>query len=79
MEKSLAEQRFAAGVQVKIHIKVDTGMSRIGFLYQVPERDAAVIDEIEDVCHMKGLYPEGILLFSVSDEGEPETFYRESI
>ncbi len=73
MEKSWQKPlQVAAGVQVKIHIEVDTGMSRIGFLYQVPERDAAVIDEIEDVCHMKGLYPEGIFThFSVSDEGEP--------
>ena len=77
--KELAEHAVAAGVQVKIHIKVDTGMSRIGFLYQVPERDAAVIDEIEDVCHMKGLYPEGIFThFSVSDEGEPGDFFTEN-
>lgn len=76
--KELAEYAVAAGVQVNIHIKVDTGMSRIGFLYQEPKRDFAVIDEIEDICRMSGLYPEGIFThFSVSDQGEPGDFFTE--
>ena len=34
-----------------------------------------MIDEIEDVCHMKGLYPEGILLiFLFQMKGNRETF-----
>ncbi|MFQ9440894.1 MAG: alanine racemase [Acutalibacteraceae bacterium] len=50
-------------------------MSRIGFLYRVPERDAAVIDEIEDVCHMK-VCLRYFYSFSVSDEGEPGDFLQ---
>ncbi len=76
--KELAEHAQKAGVQVKIHVKVDTGMSRIGFLYHMPERDAEVLDEIEAVCHMPGLYSEGIFThFAVSDEGEPGDFFTE--
>lgn len=59
-----------AGVTVKIHLKVDTGMSRIGFLYQNPQRDFAAIEEMEAACRLPGLYPEGIFThFAVSDEG----------
>lgn len=77
--KELAEYATAAGIQVKIHIKVDTGMSRIGFLYQIPKRDMSVIDEIDQVCHMPGLYPEGIFThFSVSDEGESGDCFTEN-
>ena len=77
--RELAEYAAASGVSVNIHIKVDTGMSRIGFLYQIPERDRAVIDEIAAVCRMRGLHPEGIFThFAVSDEGEPGEFFTEN-
>lgn len=76
--KELSEHAARLGVTVKIHIKVDTGMSRIGFLYQDIQRDAAVLPEIETVCRMDGLMPEGIFThFAVSDEGEDgEAFTR---
>ncbi len=65
--------RFAAedNVNVKIHIKLDTGMSRIGFMYQNTERDAQSIDTIEKVCSLPNLIHEGIFThFAMSDEGE---------
>lgn len=65
--------RFAVrdNVNVKIHIKLDTGMSRIGFMYQNTERDAQSIDLIERVCHLPNLIHEGIFThFALSDEGE---------
>jgi len=37
----------------KIHIKIDTGMGRYGFL-------PSQLDEIEKVCHTKNIYAEGI-------------------
>ena len=52
----------AATGQVKIHIKVDTGMSRIGF------RSA---DEIREACSLPKLVPEGVFThFASADEGE---------
>lgn len=58
------------GVTVKVHVKLDTGMSRIGFMYQNPERDRDSITEIVRVCKLSGLEHEGIFThFAVSDEG----------
>lgn len=69
--QSLSDNAVKAGVNVKIHIKLDTGMSRIGFMYQQPERDSASIEEIADACSLPRLIPEGIFThFALSDEGE---------
>lgn len=65
----LSQECARLGVALPIHVKVDTGMSRLGFVYQGQEHDA--IDAIEQVCQMKGLVPEGIFThFAVSDEGD---------
>lgn len=58
-------------VTVKAHIALDTGMSRIGFMYQNIDRDFASIDTIERVCKLPSLDFEGIFThFFVSDEAE---------
>lgn len=55
-------------IEIKIHIKVDTGMSRIGFMCQEFPRDYNSIEEIKKACELKGLIPEGIFThFCVSD------------
>ena len=58
-------------VEVKTHIKLDTGMSRIGFMCQEFPRDDYSIEEIKTACSLKGLIPEGIFThFCVSDCAE---------
>lgn len=58
-------------VTVNIHIKLDTGMSRIGIMCQQFERDNQSIDIIEKICKLPNLYHQGIFThFAVSDEAE---------
>lgn len=68
--QELSHYARAAGVTVRAHLKIDTGMSRLGFYFQEIGRDAAAIEEVKSVCALPGLYPEGIFThFAVSDGG----------
>lgn len=67
--KMLSRKCKSEGVHCKIHIKVDTGMSRLGFLCHSFPQNNNSIDEIELACKMDNLINEGIFThFSVSDE-----------
>lgn len=67
--KELSKSAKADGVDVKIHIKLDSGMGRIGF--DCIHENNKMLDSIVDVCEMGGLVPEGIFThFAVADEGE---------
>ncbi len=75
--RALSEEAKKAGVTVNAHIKIDTGMSRIGFLYHDSVEDADVISEIEEVCKLSGIYPEGIFThFADADCADGELFTR---
>lgn len=75
--KRLSKKAVECGVQVSIHIKVDTGMSRLGFVYHDSVRDAKSVEEIASVCKLEGLYAEGIFThFASADEENGELFTR---
>lgn len=64
--KALSENAVEKNVTVKIHIKIDTGMGRIGFQCVNEE-----LDMVEQVCNMSGIVYEGIFThFASADEGE---------
>ena len=70
--KEYADQLSSCAVEnncrVNIHIKLDTGMGRIGFLC---DEAISSLDEIVDVCRMDGFTCEGIFThFAMSDCGE---------
>lgn len=66
LEYSAAAQ--ALGQELKIHIKLDTGMSRLGFLCS-GEYFQEGLENVLRSCRLPGLVPEGIYThFAVSDE-----------
>lgn len=68
--KELANECEKQNTKIKIHIKIDTGMSRLGFYFQDIQRDINSIKEIKAVCAMPYFISQGIFThFAVSDEG----------
>ncbi len=68
---ALNEAAAAAAVQVTVHIKLDTGMSRIGFVYHDENADAAALSEIAAACRLPQLHAEGVFThFATADEAE---------
>ncbi|MDD3959238.1 MAG: alanine racemase [Oscillospiraceae bacterium] len=53
--RALSEQASAANRTIKIHIKIDTGMNRVGFLPSEPS-----FGEILEISRMPGIFIEGI-------------------
>ncbi len=69
--RELSDEAVKQNVNVRIHIKVDTGMSRIGFMYQDSQRDEDSVRQMENALNMPNLISEGIFThFAVSDEAE---------
>ena len=64
--KALSDNSIEQGVEVVIHLKIDSGMGRIGF--RCVESD---LEQASEVCNLPGLKAEGIFThFASADEGE---------
>jgi len=71
--RAYSDEAVHHGGTLTVHMKVDTGMSRVGFLCQGTHFDRAVEDIVE-ACRLPGLRPEGIFThFAVSDEPDGES------
>ena len=55
--------------KIKIHIKIDTGMNRIGFRYTGKNKDKDIIEKIKEIKNLDNIIAEGIFThFAVADE-----------
>ena len=76
--KALAEAARLADVSVKVHIKVDTGMGRLGFALRREEETLPCANLIKACFESKALLPEGIFThFASADEGEAGRAFTE--
>ena len=75
--EALADCAADQGVRVKIHIKLDTGMGRIGFLCNGQDELADALQ----ICRQPTLIPEGIFTHfsSASDGEEGEVFTKRQL
>ena len=73
--KALSDAAVQAGVTLDVHIKLDTGMSRVGFF----AADGSLpVEEIAAACALPALNPNGIFThFAVADEQDGDAFTRE--
>ena len=63
-----SEEAVRLGKTLRVHMKLDTGMSRLGFLCAGKHFEEGV-DHLVTACRLPGLDPEGVFThFSVSDE-----------
>ncbi len=69
LAQALSEAAGAAGKRAKIHLKVDTGMSRLGVLDHDPERAA---EEVAALCALPHLKPEGIFTHFADADGDED-------
>ncbi len=73
MAETISEAAQKLGKTVRLHIKLDTGMSRIGYMADEAADKAAVIDEIIGISRLKNIEIEGIFThFSKADEPEED-------
>ncbi len=71
--KALSAAAVRAGKKLKIHVKVDTGMGRLGFFYTEDDEEAAlerVGGEIAALCALPGLEAEGSFTHFANADGD---------
>ncbi len=67
--KLLSDKAVILGVNINIHLKIDTGMSRLGLMCNFSSDNKEVISEALCISKLPNLNPEGIYThFAVSDE-----------
>ena len=69
LAQALSQAAGAAGRRAKIHLKADTGMSRLGALAHDPQ---AAAKELAALCALPHLEPEGIFTHFADADGDEE-------
>ncbi len=78
--EAMSGAALAGGRRLAVHVKVDTGMGRIGLLPEGrhPDGEGAAVPEIERIAGLRGLVPEGIYThFAASDSRDKTSAVRQ--
>ena len=69
--KALSETAQRLGKTLKVHIKLDTGMGRLGFRWEDGD-NTVVTDEMAQLCALPGLEVEGMFTHFAAADGDEE-------
>lgn len=69
--RALSDAAQALGKRLTVHLKVDTGMTRLGFLWR-EGREKETADTLAQVCALPGLRVEGMFTHFANADGDPE-------
>lgn len=73
--QELAAQARRAGVRVSVHVKLDTGMSRLGIPAQGPQQASEAARAVERLGDLGGLAVDGLFThFAAADTPEEDSF-----
>ena len=75
--EGLSREARRLGVVLPVHIKVDTGMSRVGFFCHEEAEIPETAQRIVSVCRLPGLQPEGIFTHFTSADEEDDGGFTE--
>ena len=75
MAEAFASQAKAAGRRLRTHIKVDTGMGRLGILASMTPRERRV-QEILDIAQLPGLEIEGLFTHLATADGSDSSYAK---
>jgi len=74
--KALSAAAVKAGKNLTIHVKLDTGMGRLGFVCGDGD-NAAVLRDIQTLCTLSGLEAEGVFMHFANADGSKEYTERQ--
>ena len=75
--ETLSNCAEAAGKPISIHLKIDTGMGRLGMLFISPDRDGTdTVETIEKIRRLPGLNVEGIFTHFAAADSIDKTYSR---
>ncbi len=69
MGRQLSQIACQAGQRLPIHVKLDTGMSRLGFFWDGEEKTA---EEMAQLCRLPGLEAQGMFTHFANADGDPD-------
>ena len=69
---ALSQAARQAGKALRIHVKLDTGMGRLGFVWNRGEENAKVVEDIAALCALPGLEAEGMFTHFADADGSEE-------
>ncbi len=72
----LSETALSRGEKIRIHIKTDTGMGRLGLLTFPDENAIRSVREIREILRMPGLEPEGIFTHFAASDANDKSYAR---